>query len=303
MPHPVWRLANARSITLDRPRIMAILNLTPDSFYGASRVPSPSAAVEAAHRAVNDGADALDLGGESTRPGATRVPAEEQIARVVPAVRAIRAAGGALSAIPISVDTTRATVARAALDAGADAINDVSAGVEDAAMLPLVAERGAGVILMHRLVPPDLDSYSDRYATDPTYADVTGEVETYLAGRYRTATETGIHPDCVVLDPGLGFGKTVAQNAELMRGVGRLLALGRPVLCAVSRKSFVGRLASPGTETTPLERLAGSVALAIQQCLSGVRLFRVHDVREHAEALRAVWGVAAGGVTSRGGSV
>lgn len=274
---------------------MAILNLTPDSFHEASRVPSPSAAVEAARQAVGDGADALDLGGESTRPGAARVPAEEQIARVVPAVRAIRAAGGPLASVPISVDTTRAAVARAALDAGADAVNDVSAGIEDAAMLPLVAERGAGVVLMHRLVPPDLDSYSDRYAAEPTYADVVGEVAAFLAGRCRAAAEAGIHPDRVVVDPGLGFGKTVRQNAELVRGVGRLLALGPPVLCAVSRKSFVGRLASPGVETRPSERLSGSIALVIQQCLSGVRLFRVHDVREHAEALRAVWGVTAGG--------
>ncbi|MCL4741942.1 MAG: dihydropteroate synthase [Phycisphaerales bacterium] len=295
MPHTVWRLANGRSIMLDRPRIVAILNLTPDSFHEASRVPSPTAAVEAARRAVRDGADALDLGGESTRPGAARVPEEEQIARVVPAVRAIRAAGAPLAGIPISVDTTRAAVARAALDAGADAVNDVSAGEEDASMLRLVAERGAGVILMHRLVPPDLDSYSDRYATEPTYADVVGEVAAFLAGRCRAAAEAGVRPDRVVVDPGLGFGKTVGQNSELMRGVGRLLALGPPVLCAVSRKSFVGRLASPGVETTPAERLSGSVALAIQQCLSGVRLFRVHDVREHAEALRAVWGVIAGG--------
>ncbi|HRQ73961.1 MAG TPA: dihydropteroate synthase [Phycisphaerales bacterium] len=295
MPHRVWRMANGRSISLDRPRIIAVLNLTPDSFHEASRVPSVGAAVEAARRAVGEGADALDLGGESTRPGAARVSQDEQIERVVPSVRAIRAAGGPLGDVPISVDTTHGAVARAALDAGADAVNDVAAGTEDPAMFPLIAERGAGVILMHRLVPPDRDSYSDRYAIAPAYDDVAGEVAAYLAEGLRAATDAGIHPESVVLDPGLGFGKTVEQNAELMRGVGRLQALGRPILCAVSRKSFVGRLSSPGVETTPSERLTGSVALAVQQCVSGVRLFRVHDVREHAEALRAVWGVMAGG--------
>ncbi len=288
-------MANGRSISLDRPRIIAVLNLTPDSFHEASRVLSVGAAVEAARRAVAEGADALDLGGESTRPGAARVPPDEQIERVVPAVRAIRASGGLLADVPISVDTTLGAVARAALDAGADAVNDVAAGTEDPAMLPLVAERGAGVILMHRLVPPDRDSYSDRYSTPPTYDDVASEVAAYLAERLRIAIDTGIHPESIVLDPGLGFGKTVRQNGELMRGVGRLLAPGRPILCAVSRKSFVGRLASPGVETVPSDRLAGSVALAVHQCLSGVRLFRVHDVREHAEALRAVWGAMAGG--------
>ncbi|MCZ7633004.1 MAG: dihydropteroate synthase [Phycisphaerales bacterium] len=291
MTHQVWRMANGRSIVLDRPRIIAVLNLTPDSFHEASRVPSPSAAVDVARRALDEGADALDLGGESTRPGAARVPADVQIERVVPALRAIRAGGGALADAPVSVDTTLGAVARAALDAGADVINDVAAGTEDPTVLPLVAERGAGIIVMHRLAPPDRDSYSDRYSTPPVYADVAGEVAAFLGERLRAATAAGIHPDAIVLDPGLGFGKTVEQNAELMRKVGHLLAFGRPVLCAVSRKSFVGRLASPGVETAPADRLAGSVSLAVQQCLSGVRLFRVHDVRAHAEALRAVWGV------------
>ncbi|MCW5776417.1 MAG: dihydropteroate synthase [Phycisphaeraceae bacterium] len=291
MSHQVWQLANDRSIGLDRPRIIAILNLTPDSFHEASRLPSQAAAVDAARQALADGADALDLGGESTRPGAARVPADVQIERVVPALRAIRAGGGALADVPVSVDTTLSAVARAALDAGADAINDVAAGTEDPAMLPLAAERGAGVILMHRLAPPDSDSYSDRYSIAPNYADVGGEIAAFLAERLRAATLVGVRPDAIVLDPGLGFGKTVEQNAELMRNVGRLLELGRPVLCAVSRKSFVGRLASPGVETTPADRLAGSISLAVQQCLLGVRLFRVHDVRAHAEALRAVWGV------------
>ena len=276
---------------------MAILNATPDSFSDGGRHLDPERAAAAAARFVADGADMLDVGGESTRPGAARVDEAEQIRRVVGVIEAVRAAG---IAVPISVDTTRRAVAEAALDAGADAINDVSGGEEDAGsiggrsggMLALAAERGCGIVLMHRLAPPERDRFSDRYDAPPEYGDVVAEVAGYLAQRADAAVAVGCDRSAVVLDPGLGFGKTVEQNADLARGTARLCSLGCPILAAASRKSFVGRLSmGPGdTEPAPPEgRLGGSVAFSIVQMLGGARLFRVHDVRQQAEALRAAW--------------
>lgn len=272
---------------------MAILNATPDSFSDGGRHLDPARAAAAADLFVADGADMLDVGGESTRPGAARVDEAEQIRRVVGVIEAVRAAG---VAVPISVDTTRRAVAEAALDAGADAINDVSGGEDDShragGMLALAAERGCGIVLMHRLAPPSEDRFSDRYDAPPEYGDVVGEVAGYLAQRADAAVAAGCDRSAVVLDPGLGFGKTVEQNADLARGTARLCSLGCPILAAASRKSFVGRLSmGPGdTEPAPPEgRLGGSVAFSIVQMLGGARLFRVHDVREQAEALRAAW--------------
>ncbi len=278
-------MAHGRSLTLDRPRLMAILNVTPDSFADGGRFTSPADVADAARRAVDAGADMLDVGGESTRPGAQRVGADEQIGRVVPAIEAVRRAG---IEAPISVDTTLAAVAVAALDAGADAVNDVSAGTEDPGMLAACARCGAGVVLMHRLAPPTADSYSDKYDEAPVYGDVVAGVRAYLEQRLRAAVSAGIDAGRVVLDPGLGFGKTVDQNLELISRTGELLTLGRPVLSALSRKSFVGR-AGLGRDSSPGERLAGTLALSVVHQLAGARLFRVHDVGEHAEALRAVW--------------
>lgn len=262
---------------------MAILNVTPDSFADGGRLGTPESAANAADVAVAAGADMLDIGGESTRPGAARVDVKEQIERVVPAIRLIRARG---ITVPISVDTTRVAVAAAALDAGADAVNDVSAGVEDDGMLRLIAQHGAGVILMHRLAPPGSDSYSDRYSASPAYADVVGEVTRFLGERLAIAARAGLDPSSVMLDPGLGFGKSVEQNLELIGGTPSLRALGRPVLSALSRKSFVGRVGLD-RESTPDERLASTLALSVVHYQAGARLFRVHDVREHVEALRA----------------
>lgn len=272
---------------------MAILNATPDSFSDGGRHLDPARAAAAAARFVADGADMLDVGGESTRPGAARVDEAEQIRRVVGVIEAVRTAG---VAVPISVDTTRRAVAEAALDAGADAINDVSGGEEDShragGTLGLAAERGCGIVLMHRLAPPGEDRFSDSYDAPPEYGDVVAEVAGYLAQRADAAVAAGCDRSAVVLDPGLGFGKTVEQNADLARETARLCSLGCPILAAASRKSFVGRLSmGPGdTEPAPPEgRLGGSVAFSIVQMLGGARLFRVHDVREQAEALRAAW--------------
>lgn len=291
----IWWVAQGRGLRLDRPRVMAILNVTPDSFSDGGMLPTPHAAADAAERAVGEGADVLDMGAESTRPGAERVPAAEQIRRLVPAVRAVRSRGGALASVPISVDTTLAEVASAALDAGADAVNDVSAGTEDAAMLTLAARRGAGLVLMHRVAPPGTDRYSDQYAAAPISGDVMDAVRGFLLGRARAAEGAGVPRGAIVLDPGLGFGKTVEQNLELIRRTGELAGLGYPVLSGVSRKSFVGRAMlrpedrATGTPPPPAERVPGSVGLSVAHLVAGARIFRVHDVRAHAAALRAAW--------------
>ncbi|MBL0927033.1 MAG: dihydropteroate synthase [Phycisphaerales bacterium] len=270
-------------MALDRPVILGILNITPDSFSDGGRFLDPAAAAARARTLVDEGADILDVGGESTRPGAVRVPPEEQIARVLPVLRAVRAAG---IDTPISIDTTRADVARAALDAGAAIINDVSAGAEDPGVLPLAAERACGLILMHRLRPPDADRYSTQYAAAPDYdaqGGVVAAVRAFLSRRLSAAIEAGVDAAHVVLDPGLGFGKSVDQNYALIRATPDLAGLGRPLLSAASRKSF---LAGPG-DAGPASRLEASIAVSVAHWLAGVRLFRVHDPGSHRRALTA----------------
>lgn len=271
---------------------MAILNVTPDSFSDGGSLSGVADAVAAARGAAEAGAVVIDVGGESTRPGASRVSPEEQIARVVPVIAAIRAAGGVLAQVAMSVDTTLEPVARAALDAGADVINDVSAGLDDPAVFRLAAEREAGLVLMHRLRPPGEDSYSDRYAQRPEYGDVVRDVGAFLLQRAAAAMAAGVAREAIVLDPGLGFGKSVEQNLELVRRTGELVELGFPILSGASRKSFVGRVAADGGEPRPpRERVAASVALSVMHLAAGARVFRVHDVREQVEGLRAAWAV------------
>ncbi len=278
----VWQVSRSRTLTLDVPRVIAIINATPDSFHPGSLAQGAGAALEAARAAVSAGADMLDLGGESTRPGAARVPAEEQARRVLPALEAIR---GALPDMPISIDTTLSPVARAALERGADAINDVSAGLEDPELLGIVARAGAGLILMHRAAPPTEDRYSDQYAREPRYDDVVREVGEFLARRARAAVEAGVAPAAIALDPGLGFGKSVAQNLDLIARTDELVALGYPIVSAASRKSFVGRVGL-GRDSLPEERLAGSIAASVAHWREGARLFRVHDPGPQGQALR-----------------
>jgi dihydropteroate synthase len=310
-------MSASRAITLGdgaRPAIIAIVNASPDSFYAESAVAHIGDAIALAERHVREGAVALDIGGESTRPGSARVDAATQMARVVPLIAAIRAhADATLANIPISIDTTRASVASSAMDAGADAINDVSAGTEDPELLPLAGRRGAGVILMHRAVDPTRDRFSDAYASGsnapgaaPMGDDIAAavvEVARVLAGRIDAALAVGVLPESILIDPGLGFGKTVAQNMALIRAT-RVLALctpgapdpgrGWPVLSALSRKSFTGRV-SLGRDSTPAERLEGTLALSVVHA-SGpfpAAAFRVHDVEPHVRALRALRAAAA----------
>lgn len=287
-----WRIANGRELPLKSPTIMGIVNVTPDSFADGGRFTDTGVAVAHAERLIAEGAAALDIGGESTRPGAARIDAAEQIRRVVPVIAGIRRVNGD---VVISVDTTLEAAARAALDAGADAINDVSGGADSrdargCGMFRLAAERRAGLVIMHRLVSPEKDSYSDRYAAQPAYADVVAEVSNTLAELAREAIQVGVRPESVVVDPGLGFGKSVDDNLALIRRTDELIGLGFAVMSALSRKSFVGRVGL-WRDSSPDERLAATLALSRFHASRGARLFRVHDVKEHREVL----GVSADG--------
>lgn len=273
-----WKLGHGRTLSLDRARLMGIVNTTPDSFSDGGRFLSPETAVQHALALVEEGADIIDVGGESTRPGAGRVSAVEQIRRTIPVITGIRRHVD----IPISIDTTLVEVAHAAIGAGADAVNDVSAGREDADMFDFVARQSCGIILMHRHVPPGDDRYSDEYEDAPVYRDVLEEVYLFCCERAARAASAGIDTGAIILDPGFGFGKTVDQNYELMRGIDRFLSGPHGVLCGVSRKSFI---AAVGGSPDPGQREAGTLAAATALYLSGVRLFRVHEVATHRDAL------------------
>lgn len=284
-------MAHGRRLSLDRARIMGILNVTPDSFSDGGEHDDPDRAVARAMTMREEGAEIVDIGGESTRPGAERVDESEQIARTVPVIERLVAEG--FDGL-ISIDTTRARVARAAVEAGAHIVNDVSSGTDDEGMQGVASETGAGIVLMHRLLPPEQDSFSHAYAKDPVYeGGVVACVREYLRDRASAAMEGGIEEGAIVLDPGLGFGKSVAQNYELIAGAGELLSTGFPILSASSRKSFIG--AVTGVEIAS-QRVDGSLAVTSAQYLSGVRLFRVHDVRAHARALSVCGAIDDAGV-------
>lgn len=279
-----WKLGS-RLILLNRPVLMGILNVTPDSFSDGGKLGTPEDVERAALTMVNSGAEILDLGAESTRPGAVRVSAEEQLRRLLPAIRAIRRVA---PTVAISVDTTLEIVAAAAHDAGVDAINDVSAGEEsDDGTLRQAARRGMGVVLMHRRHPPGQDRYSDQHLSPPAYDDVVGDLRTYLRSRADRALELGVAPTGIAVDPGLGFGKSVDQNLELIARTRELASLGYPVVSALSRKSFVGRV-SLNRDSDPIERLPGTLALSVAHWFAGATVFRIHDVAEHRAALNAV---------------
>ncbi len=299
MSAAVWALGHGRALALDRPRIMGIVNVTPDSFSDGGLHSTADHASAHGLALVAAGADVLDIGGESTRPGAARVPSSEQIARVIPVIERLRAMGCAAA---ISVDTTSAEVAARALDAGADAVNDVSAGGDDAGMLALAAERGCGLVLMHRLCAPGDDEYSHRYEREPDYSAQGGVVRAvteFLRRRMREACAAGVRAESVLLDPGLGFGKTVAQNFELMAGIGAMQReLGAPLLGAASRKSFLGAVSGM---IDPAGRDAESIGAAVAMLLAGGRVFRVHDVEGHRRALAVAWRMGGPGAGIAGG--
>ena len=266
-----WAI-RGRVLSLDRPLVMGILNVTPDSFSDGGRFLDPARAVEQARRMAEAGADLIDVGGESTRPGAPAVSGDEEAARVVPVLRAIKNA----LAVPVSVDTRKAEVAREALDGGADVINDVS-GLGDARMASVVAPSGAGLVLMHmRGTPATMQRMTD-------YGDVVDDVAAELAQALDRAERAGIARERIVLDPGIGFAKTAEQNLELIAGLTRVeRRLGRPVLLGASRKSFIGALLGGVAADA---RDAGSVGACVAGLARGARIFRVHDVRSTRHAL------------------
>ena len=266
-------LPRGRSLPLDcGPLVMGIVNVTPDSFYEPSRRVCAIRAAEAALAMEAEGAAIVDLGGESTRPGSAAVGETEELERVVPAVEAIRAR----SALPLSVDTRKAAVAAAALAAGADIVNDVSA-LGDAAMAGLVARSGAALVLMHMRGEPATMQEA------PAYGDCAAEVAAYLEAAASRAAAAGVAREAIVLDPGIGFGKRLEDNLELIAHLGLVAELGFPVLVGLSRKSFVGALTGRDAEG----RLAGSLGAACAAFAAGARIFRVHDVAATVDALAA----------------
>ncbi len=252
---------------------MGILNVTPDSFSDGGKFTTIDSAVTRAKQMVADGADWIDVGGESTRPGSMPVAEAEQVARVVPVIAAIRA----IMAISISIDTTRARVAEAALDAGATVVNDISAGRDDPALLPLVAGRKVPMILMHMQGTPAT------MQKNPVYGDVVTEVRNFLFDRLSYAKTIGIDPADVLLDPGIGFGKTVSHNLQLLNRLSELQSLGCPLVVGTSRKGFIGAVTG---ETG--DRLFGTAATVAWAAANGAAIVRVHDVAAMSSVMKMV---------------
>lgn len=271
---PVTLLADGRTLTYEKMRIMGILNVTPDSFYSGSRLDDETAVLQRAEQMLADGADILDIGGESTRPGAGTVTPEEEIRRVAPAIEAVK------KEFPhciVSIDTYHAETAQAAIAAGADIINDVTALTGDDKMAQAAADAKVPVVLMHmRGTPKTMQQ-------NCVYADVVTEVAAYLVQRAEELAQLGIGAEKIILDPGIGFAKNTEQNLELLQGLDALTGLGYPVLLAASRKTVIGETLGG---LPPQERLEGTIALSCQAVYAGAQMVRVHDVKENTRAVR-----------------
>ena len=274
-PRRVWRTARGE-LDLERPRIMGIVNVTPDSFYDGGRLPTPDSAIAHALQLVKQGADIIDVGGESTRPGAQPVSAQEELARVLPVIR------GVLSSLPemiISIDTVKSEVARAALECGAAVLNDVSGLRLDRRIGSVAAESNAGLVLMHsRGSVAEMASYELAVYNGDAVAEVSGELGRAAAA----AVELGVNSDHIVLDPGLGFSKRTEHSVALIARLAELQAHGHPILIGPSRKRFIGEL-SGGAPSA--DRLEGTIAACVAGLLQGARIFRVHDVKAVRRAL------------------
>ncbi len=267
----VWRCGRFE-LPLVHTLVMGVLNVTPDSFSDGGEFENPAAAVARARQMVADGAAIIDVGGESTRPGSDEVPPAEEVTRVRPVIAALARDFG----VPVSVDTRHAAVARAAIEAGACIVNDVS-GFRDAGMVQVALESDAGLVIMHMLGEPKT------MQAEPTYGDVVDEVGRYLLGRARTLEELGVARERICIDPGIGFGKTLEHNLELLRRLPELAPLGYPVLVGASRKSLIGMVLA---EPDPKRRLEGSLAIAAWSASHGADVVRVHDVYETVRVLR-----------------
>ena len=297
------------------PLLCGILNVTPDSFSDGGRFDDPGAAAAHGRRLLEEGAHIIDVGGESTRPGAAPVPAEEQIRRVVPAIRALAASRrGDDPPWSISIDTTSAAVAERAIAEGATIVNDVSAGRDDPAILALAAKARAGLVLMHRRVAPASDRYSDRYDIPPEYGDVVRDVGAFLAQRVAAARAAGVPGEAIVIDPGFGFGKSVAQNFAMLARLAELREIHPLVMVGASRKSFLAAVDVPQAPVqgwtaesagaprprpgpaaaVPADRLPASLAAAVLAALGGAAIVRIHDVAATRQALAVVRALRSG---------
>ncbi len=262
-----------------RTLVMGILNVTPDSFSDGGRFFEVARALEQARRLVAEGADILDIGGESTRPGAHAVSAEEELRRVVPVIQAIRRE----LSVPISIDTYKAKIAEAALSVGANMVNDISALRFDGQMAKLVAHAGVPVILMHMQGEPRT------MQANPVYGDVVGDIKEFLSERIEFALSHRIEKQRILIDPGIGFGKRVEHNIEILRRLGEFQELGCPLVIGTSRKFFIGRLGRPHAEPLPVhERLEGTIASNAIAVLHGAQVVRVHDVGAMKKALAII---------------
>ena len=267
---PVWRLGD-HLLNLDRPVVVGVLNVTPDSFSDGGLYAKPAASEARALRLIEDGADIIDVGGESSRPGAEKVPADEEWRRVGPVLERLR---GSVDR-PISIDTTKASVAARALDAGAAAINDISGLRADPRMASLAATTGAGLVLMHMRGDPRT------MQSNVVYDDLIGEVHSALAAAVEAAAAAGCELDRLVVDPGIGFGKSADGSLQLLSQLDRFSDLGRPIMVGPSRKSFIGSVLNLSVE----DRIEATIAACVMALERGARLFRVHDVREVRRAL------------------
>lgn len=264
---------------LDKPLLMGVLNVTPDSFSDGGLHRAPEAALAQARKMASEGADIIDIGGESTRPGAARTPAEEQLRRVAPVLEGLREA--ALEQ-PLSIDTTSARVAAEALERGAAMVNDISAGRDDPTMFKLIAAAKVPCVLMHMQGAPAT------MQEQPRYDDVVEDIRAFLLERARAAQDAGIEAGRIVIDPGIGFGKTRQDNLALIAGLGRFTDAGYPVLLGASRKRFMGAIC----EVERYRELVGATcATTALGALAGVSIFRVHDVKENRQALDVAWAV------------
>ncbi|MBM0743324.1 dihydropteroate synthase [Phormidium sp. CLA17] len=274
-----WQIRNYSFSWGDRTYIMGVLNTTPDSFSDGGEFDTVEKALVQARSLRDAGADILDIGGQSTRPQATEISLQEELQRVIPVVQAVRQEMD----LPISVDTTRAAVAAAAIAAGADVINDISGATYDSAMLPTVAKLGVPIILMHiRGTPQTMQQLTD-------YQDVIGELVAFLQARIEAAVAIGVQRDLIAIDPGIGFAKTYTQNIEILRHLAAFQSLNCPLLVGVSRKSFIGYILE---QPDPKQRVWGTAAACCAAIAQGTDILRVHDVREMQDVCRvadAIW--------------
>jgi dihydropteroate synthase len=277
-PASEWR-CREHSLSFESVRVMGILNVTPDSFSDGGRFLDLESAVARAREMAAEGADIIDIGGESSRPGSEPVDADEELRRVAPVLERLRGDG-----LVLSIDTAKARVARAALDAGACIVNDVTALRGDPDMAALVAESGAGVVLMHMLGTPK------SMQTDPRYDNVVRDIARFFEERREAARRAGIDDRRIVFDPGIGFGKTLEHNLEILRRLGEFLELGRPILIGPSRKAFLGRIL--GSEAG--DRVEGTAAAVAASVLAGASILRVHDVRAMARVAKVAHAIRTG---------